>query len=132
MMPVLTNDTAIHTIDHPILHMKREKLKAIQYTAKTEDVLAREEYKDYTYPVLTENEYITFKYFRKMQNDNPAFFDKTRKNWLYVLSDDKGENYNRTSTYPEIAEEMNNQMDAVMKGFKENRRGINHEYYNNL
>ncbi len=132
MMPVLTNDTAIHTIDHPILHMKREKLKAIQYTAETEDVLAREEYKDYTYPVLTENEYITFKYFRKMQNDNPAFFDKTRKNWLYVLSDDKGENYNRTSTYPEIAEEMNNQMDAVMKGFKENRRGINHEYYNNL
>ena len=132
MMPILTSDTATHTVEHPILHMKREKLKAIQYTAKTEDILSREEYKKYEYPVLTENEYITFKYFRKMQNDNPAFFDKTRKNWLFVLSDDKGENYNRTSTYPEIAAEMNEQMDSVMKDFKDNRRGINYEYYKNL
>jgi arylsulfatase A-like enzyme len=131
MLPVLKDDTAIHTVEHPILHMKREKLKSIQYTAETKDVLAREEYKDYKYPVLTENEYVTFKYFRKMQNDNPAFFDKTRKNWLFVLSDDKGENYNRTGTYPEIADEMNNQMDSVMKDFKDNRRGINYEYYKN-
>ena len=132
MMPVLKDDTAIHNIEHPILHMKREKLKAIQYTAETKDVLAREEYKDYKYPVLTENEYVTFKYFRKMQNDNPAFFDKTRKNWLFILNDDKSESYKRTSTYPEIAEEMDKQMDSVMKGFKDNRRGINKEYYKNL
>ena len=132
MLPVLKDDTAIHTIDHPILHMKREKLKAIQYTAETKDVLAREEYKDYKYPVLTENNYVTFKYFRKMQNDNPAFFDKTRKNWLFILNDDKSESYKRTSTYPEIAEEMDKLMDSVMKGFKDNRRGINNEYYNNL
>ncbi len=129
MVPVLKSDTAIHTAEHPILHMKREKLKAIQYTMETDDVLSREEYKDYTYPVLTENDYITFKYFRKMQNDNPAFFDKTRKNWLYVLSDDKGENYNRTSTYPTIAEELNEKMTAVMEDFKSNRRGINYDYY---
>ena len=129
MMPIFKDDTAIHNIEHPILHMKREKLKAIQYTAETKDILAREEYKDYKYPILTENDYVTFKYFRKMQNDNPAFFDKTRKNWLYVISDDKGENYNRTSTYPEIADEMNKLMDSVMKGFKDNRRGINQEYY---
>ena len=132
MLPVLKDDTAIHTIDHPILHMKREKLKAIQYTAETKDVLAREEYKDYKYPVLTENDYVTFKYFRKMQNDNPAFFDKTRKNWLFILNDDKSESNKRTSTYPEIAEEMDKLMDSVMKGFKDNRRGINNEYYNNL
>ena len=132
MMPVLKDDTAIHNIEHPILHMKREKLKAIQYTAETKDVLAREEYKDYKYPVLTENEYVTFKYFRKMQNDNPAFFDKTRKNWLFILNDDKSESYKRTSTYPEIAEEMDKQMDSVMKGFKDNRRGINNEYYKNF
>ncbi len=130
MLPVLKNDTAIHNEDHPILHMKREKLKALQYTMKTDDVLAREEYKDYTYPVLTENDYVTFKYFRKMQNDNPAFFDKTRKNWLFVLNDDKSESYNRTSTYPTIAEELNEKMDEVMKNFKENRRGINYDYYN--
>ncbi len=132
MLPILKDDTAIHNADHPILHMKREKLKALQYTMTTEEVLGREEYKDYKYPVLTENEYITFKYFRKMQNDNPAFFDKTRKNWLYVLTDDKGENYNRTSTYPTIAEELNQKMTDVMDDFKANRRGINHDYYNNL
>ena len=130
MLPVLKNDTAIHNEDHPILHMKREKLKALQYTMTTDEVLAREEYKDYTYPILTENDYVTFKYFRKMQNDNPAFFDKTRKNWLYVLNDDISESYNRTSTYPTIAEELNEKMDEVMKNFKENRRGINYDYYN--
>lgn len=129
MLPVLTSDTAIHNEDHPILHMKREKLKAIQYTMKTEDVLSREEYKDYTYPVLTDNDFVTFKYFRKMQNDNPAFFDKTRKNWLFVLNDDKSESYNRTSTYPEIAAELNEKMDEVMDNFKSNRRGVNYDYY---
>ncbi len=129
MLPVITDDTAIHTEEYPILHMKREKLKAIQYTVPTSEVLAREEYKDYTYSVLTDNEYVTFKYFKKMQNDNPAFFDKTRKNWLYLLTDDEGENLNRTPVYPEIAEEMNEKMDEVMNDFKSNRRGINAEYY---
>ena len=124
MLPVLTKDTAIHTADHPILHMKRETLKAIQYTVPTSEVLSREEYKDYKYPVLLDNEFVTFKYFRKMQNDNPAFFDKTRKNWLFVLTDDVSESYNRTSTYPEIANEMNEKMDEIMNNFKSNRRGI--------
>ncbi len=124
MMPVLKDDDAIHTADHPILHMKREKLKAIQYTMTTEEVLSREEYKDYKYPVLTDNEYVTFKYFRKMQNDNPAFFDKNRKNWLFILNDDAGENYKRTDTYPTIAEELNEKMTQVMDDFKANRRGI--------
>lgn len=127
LLPVLTKDTAVHTEEYPILHMKREKLKALQYTMTSEEVLKR--YPDYEYPVLLDNEFITFKYFRKMQNDNPAFFDKTRKNWLYLLTDDIGENYNRTSTYPEIAEEMNQKMSDVMKNFKENRRGINYDYY---
>ena len=67
-----------------------------------------------------------------MQNDNPAFFDKTRKNWLFVLTDDVSESYNRTSTYPTIAEELNQKMTDVMNDFKANRRGINQEYYNNL
>lgn len=127
LMPVIKDDTAVHTADHPILHMKREKLKALQYTMTTEDVLKR--YPGYEYPVLLDNEYVTFKYFRKMQNDNPAFFDKTRKNWLYLLTDDIGENYNRTSTYPEIADEMNQKMDDVMKDFNSNRRGVNYDYY---
>ncbi len=129
MMPVLTEDKAVHTQEHPILHMKREKLKAIQYTMTTEEVLNREEYKDYDYAVLTDNEYVTFKYFRKMQNDNPAFFDKKRKNWLFILNDDASENYNRTGTYPTIAAELNEKMDDVMENFNSNRRGIVEEYY---
>lgn len=132
MLPVLKDDTATHTKDYPILYMKREKLKAIQYTLTSEEILNRSEYADYEYPVLQENEYITFKYFRKMQNDNPAFFDKTRKNWLYMLTDDIGENYNRQSTYPTIAEEMNEKMTEIMNGFKNNRRGINYDYYKNV
>ena len=129
LVPLLKNDTVIHTEEYPILHMKRESLKAIQYTVSTDDVLSREEYKNYEYPVLTDNEYITFKYFQRIQNDNSAFFDKYRKNWLHILSDDAGENLNRSSVYPTIAEEMNEKMNKIMDNFKSNRRGINEEYY---
>lgn len=130
MVPVLENDTPIHTKEHPILHMKREKIKALQYTVPTADILSQEEYSDYEYPVLTDNDYVTFKYFRKMQNDNPAFFDKNRKNWLHILTDDTGENYNRSKVFPTVADEMNGEIDNWTKKFKENRRGINEEYYN--
>ena len=122
MMPIFETGTPIHTIENPILHMKREKLKAIQYAVKTEDVL--KENPDYDYDVLTENEYVQFKYFQNIQNDNSAFFDKFRKNWLHILTDDSGENYNRATVYPEIAEEMNKRMDEIMADFKNNRRGI--------
>ncbi|MDD6275690.1 MAG: sulfatase-like hydrolase/transferase, partial [Clostridia bacterium] len=98
MAPLLKDDTVIHTSEHPILHMKREDIKAIQYTVPTSQVLSM--YPDYNYDVLTENEYVTFKYFDKIQNDNSAFFDKYRKNWLHILTDDHGENYNRTTVYP--------------------------------
>lgn len=122
MASLLKNDEVIHTKEHPILHMKREDIKAIQYTVSTESVL--EQYPDYDYDVLTNNEYITFKYFDKIQNDNSAFFDKYRKNWLHILTDDHGENYNRTPVYPEIADEFHERLDEIQKDFKENRRGI--------
>ena len=124
IVPLLKNDTVIHTKEYPILHMKREKLKAIQYTVPTSEILSQDEYMDYEYPVLTENKYITFKYFQNIQNDNSAFFDKYRKNWLHILSDDAGENLNRSSVYPSVAEEMNEEMNNIMKDFKNNRRGI--------
>ena len=124
LVPLLKNDTVIHTKEHPILHMKREKLKAIQYTVPTSEILKKEEYKDYDYPVLTDNKYITFKYFQNIQNDNSAFFDKYRKNWLHILSDDVGENLNRSSVYPTVAEDMNAEMNKIMKDFKNNRRGV--------
>ncbi len=122
MADLLQNDTVIHTYEYPILHMKREDIKAIQYTVTTESVL--EQYPDYTYDVLLENEYITFKYFDRIQNDNSAFFDKYRTNWLHILTDDSGENYNRETVYPEIAEEMNERLQEIQNDFEENRRGI--------
>lgn len=122
MAPLLKNDDVIHTSDNPILHMKREDIKGIQYTKSTADVRAM--YPNYEYDVLKNNDFITFKYFDRIQNDNSAFFDKFRKNWLHILSDDAGENYNRSSVYPEIADEYHAKLDEMQKSFKENRRGI--------
>lgn len=122
MTSLLKNDTVIHTKDSPILHMKREDIKAIQYTMPTAEVL--KQYPDYEYDILKENDFVTFKYFDRIQNDNSAFFDKYRKNWLHILTDDAGENYNRTPVYPEIADEYHAKLDEIQQDFKENRRGI--------
>ncbi|MBQ6936276.1 MAG: sulfatase-like hydrolase/transferase, partial [Clostridia bacterium] len=122
MSELLKNDSVIHTKDHPILHMKREKLKAIQYAVPVSDV--KSQYPEYDYDVLSNNDYVTFKYFEKIQNDNSAFWDKNRKNWLHILTDDYAENYNRTTVYPEIAEEFNEKMHEIIDNFKDNRRGI--------
>ncbi len=122
MLPVITEDKVIHTKEHPILHMKREDVKSIQYTVTSDSV--KEKYPDYDYAVLNDNENITFKYFDKIQNDNSAFWDKNRKNWLHILSDDYQENYNRTPVYPEISDEMNEVLKGVQNKLKENRRGI--------
>lgn len=121
MKALLTDDKVIHTSDSPILHMKREDIKAIQYSVSTDEV--KKLYPDYNYEILN-NEYITFKYFDRIQNDNSAFFDKFRKNWLHILTDDPGENYNRTPVYPKIADEFHEKLDEIQKDFKENRRGI--------
>lgn len=131
MLPILKDNAVIHTKSSPILHMKREKIQGIQYTVPTADILSREEYAQYDYNVLKENNEITFKYFPRVHNDNSAFFDKYRKNWLHILTDDIGENYNRSSAYPSIAEEMNSLRDEITQDFKENRRGINKDYYQN-
>lgn len=124
MVPVITKDKVIHTKENPILHMKRESVKAIQYTVPTKEVKAREEYKDYDYDFLKDNKYLTFKYFKRIQNDNSAFFDKYRKNWLHILTDDFAENYNRTPVFPEISDEMKAQLDGIQADFAANRRGI--------
>lgn len=122
MKDLLKSDKVIHGEDSPILHMKREDIKAIQYTVSSKSV--KDKYPDYDYDVLNKNEYITFKYFDRVQNDNSAFFDKFRKNWLHILTDDSGENYNRSTVYPEIAQQYHEKLDEIQKDFKENRRGI--------
>lgn len=121
MTSLLKDDAVIHNEDHPILHMKREDIKAIQYTVPTSQV--KKQYPDYKYDILNED-YITFKYFDRIQNDNSAFFDKYRKNWLHILTDDVGENYNRTPVYPEIADEFHAKLQEIQNDFANNRRGI--------
>ena len=122
MVPVLKNDSVIHTEEHPILHMKHKDIKAIQYTVETDEV--KKIYPDYNYDILNKNKTITFKYFDKIQNDNSAFFDKYRKNWLHILTDDSGENYNRSGVYPAVAETMHEKLDEIQKNFESNPRGI--------
>ncbi len=122
MTQMLKKDTVLHTKEHPILHMKREKLKAIQYAVPVSEVTSQ--YPEYDYDVLKNNDYVTFKYFEKIQNDNSAFWDKNRKNWLHILTDDYAENYNRTPVYPEISDQFNERMHEIIDDFKENRRGI--------
>ena len=120
-VPVLKNDSPVHTEEHPILHMKREDIKAIQYTVASQTI--KDMYPDYDYDVL-DNEYLTLKYFDKAPNDNSAFFDKSRKNWLHILTDDYQENYNRTTVYPEVSAKMNEELKGIQQNFKNNRRGI--------
>ena len=120
-VPVIRNDSVVHTQEHPILHMKREDIKAIQYTVPSQTV--KDMYPDYDYEIL-DSEYLTLKYFDKAPNDNSAFFDKSRKNWLHILTDDYQENYNRTVVYPEISAKMNEELKGIQNNFKENRRGI--------
>lgn len=143
MLPIMTDKTGtvyIHDYDHPILYMKRESIKSVQYSVDKEYVLAQTA--DYvaennhasgdvyaTYDFLQGDGYVSFKYFRSIQNDNPAFFDKRRTNWLHILTDDVGENYNRSEVFPDMAEEMNDLITAWTKKFKENRRGVNWDYY---
>ncbi|MDE5756193.1 MAG: sulfatase-like hydrolase/transferase [Clostridia bacterium] len=147
MVPLLQDTTGkvfIHDYQHPILHMKREKIKAVQYSVTTDHVLesvkgykfgadwgtqtADEEYYA-TLPLIKDNDYLTFKYFRSMSNDNPAFPDKQRKNWLICLTDDPSESYQRADVFPDIAKEYNSTMSNWTKEFKSNRRGVYSAYY---
>ncbi len=121
MAQLIKNDKVIHTEEHPILHMKREKIKAVQYAVPTAEVKAL--YPDYNYDILSDD-YISFKYFEKIQNDNSAFFDKNRKNWLHILNDDYAENYNRTPVYPEISDQFREKLHEITDDFKHNRRGV--------
>ncbi len=121
MAQLIKNDKVIHTAEHPILHMKREVIKAVQYAVPTAQVKAL--YPEYNYGVLNDD-YISFKYFEKIQNDNSAFWDKNRKNWLHILNDDYAENYNRTPVYPEISDQFREKLHEITDDFKHNRRGV--------
>lgn len=130
----------IHDRENPILHMKREKIKAVQYSV-TREQLAKEvgNYDSAGYtgtgedymklPLLTDYEFTTWKYFSAMQNDNPAFFNLSRKNWLICLTDDSSESYQRAQAFPDRAEDLANLMQEKADAFKSNRRGVYAAYY---
>ena len=148
MMPLIedyTNSTIIHTKNNPILHMKREKIMAVQYGMTKQEVL--DSVKGYTesntatlqtnnesfyheMPFIKDNSYTTWKFFENMKNDNPEFFNKRRKDWLFCLTDDSSESYQRARVFPTIAQEAKQVMHDTADSFKENRRGIKTGYYN--
>lgn len=124
MLPILRADSDIHMAENPILYMKNSKLHGIQYAVPTDEIRKNEDYKKYSYDVLLNNKTLSFKYFQNAPNDNPVFFDKRRREWLTLLTDDPTESYNRSKTYSEIAGNMQKRMDEIAQDFKENRRGI--------
>lgn len=139
-----TDSTIIHDKNHPILHMKREKIRAVQYSLTKEEVLASvkgyaqgtehttqtaDETAYADMPFIKDNPYTTWKYFKYMKNDNPEFFDKKRKNWLICLTDDSGESYQRADVFPTLAGQYADTMDEWTARLKENRRGYYAEYY---
>ncbi len=120
MVPLLKNDEVIHKKEKPILYMKSENLRSIQYSVDTDSIKD----KNNNYSIINNHEYVSFKYLSNVQNDNPVFFDYRRKDWLILLTDDKGESYNRKIVYPMVASEMKERLCQVMDDFKDNRRGI--------
>ncbi|MDE5618033.1 MAG: sulfatase-like hydrolase/transferase, partial [Clostridia bacterium] len=147
MSPLLKDadgDVFIHDKYNPILHMKRGKILAVQYSMTREEVLesvkgykfgtdlgtqtADEEYYA-SMPLIRDNEYLTFKYFRNVSNDNPAFPDKRRKNWLVCLTDDPSESYQRADVFPDIAYKYNVTISNWHNRFRNNRRGAFLSYY---
>ncbi len=146
MMPLITGEKQfIHDKDHPILHMKRNDIKAIQYSMTREEVL--ESVKGYTasgnhkdqrgneadyanMPFIKDNDFLNWKYFKRYRNDNPEFPDKVRRNWLMCLTDDTSESYQRADVFPDLAKQYNASLSEWSKKLKDNRRAINKEYYN--
>lgn len=139
----------IHGIDRPILYMKAENIKSVSYamtkeyaldkivgqniqvisnTGKSETYVMTEDMAN-NYDFIRDNDILVWKYFRSMQNDNPAFFNLTRKNWLICLSDDESESYQRADIFPAIAAELKAVTLEWQSKLAKNRRGVNTAYY---
>ena len=121
------DNTFIHGKDSPILHMKREKIVAVQYSLSRERLT---ELSDNAELPQCGYDYTTWKYFASAPNDNPAFFNLTRKNWLICLTDDPSESYDRMSTFAAVGDDLKQAKATVEKNFAANRRGAYSSYYN--
>lgn len=139
----------IHDKNRPILYMKAENIKSVSYamtkeyaldkivgqnikvitnTGKNETYVMTEDMAN-NYDFIKNNDILVWKYFRSMQNDNPAFFNLTRKNWLICLSDDESESYQRADIFPAIAAELKAVTLEWQSKLAKNRRGVNTAYY---
>lgn len=139
----------IHDKNRPILYMKAENIKSVSYamtkehaldkivgqnikvitnTGKNETYVMTEDMAN-NYDFIKNNDILVWKYFRSMQNDNPAFFNLTRKNWLICLSDDESESYQRADVFPAIAAELKAVTIEWQDKLAANRRGVNTGYY---
>ena len=145
MMPLIndtTNTVFIHDKDHPILHMKREKVQAIQYTVTKEHVLEsvtgyvassthasqignEADYAEMSF--IKNNDLLTWKYIKQYKNDNPEFFDKTRKNWFMCLTDDTSESYQRADVFPDQCKEYADTIEQVKQNLKRIIRTMRNE-----
>lgn len=80
-------------------------------------------------PVTANGNVSHYKYYKAVASENTAFFDQVYKNYLFNLSLDPAEGYNISMTYPDIAKTLAAQLTSFKNELKDNRRGINKEYY---
>lgn len=99
----LPKDYRVHDA---LYYMKRGKVQGIQMAVDT--------------PTGTYD----FKYYDSVHSENSAFIDQFYKNYLFNLDTDPAEGYNVAKTSPEIAEQLDEQLNAFRASLKENRRGI--------
>lgn len=99
----LPKDYRVHDT---LYYMKRGKVQGIQMAVDT--------------PAGTYD----FKYYDNVHSENSAFIDQFYKNYLFNLDTDPAEGYNVAKTNPEIAEQLDEQLNAFRASLKENRRGI--------
>lgn len=80
-------------------------------------------------PVVVSGELYDFKYYDQARSENTAFFDQVYVNYLFNLSLDPAEGYDMSMVHPEVAKSLNEELSAFKQSLKDNRRGINKEYY---
>lgn len=122
--PILKSGTPIHTEKNPILHMKNEKILAIQYEIPVSKLKEASAFSDFDSYNFDPNSFAKVKFLPYGANDNPAFFNLKRKDYLFLTSKDRSESYNVYSVYPSLAEKMRGEIQDITKSFKQNRRGI--------
>ncbi len=147
MVPLVNDVTGsayIHGKDKPILHMKREKINAIQYTVDKTTVLKSVEgyvkgadhgtqtndesaYAEMNF--IKNNDVFVWKYIANYKNDNPEFFDKRRKDWFMCMTDDSSESYQRADLFPTLCDQYADTMKEWKEKFSDNRRGKYEDYY---